>query len=150
VESFVLMDPHGALRQGMVPFWTVFNVEPSADALEWYLDRAAPSYDEIDLMLFSHGVESVGLAPIERWRTIMGRARESRLLGVDERAYPKDFGTVARYHPALRRLPGPRYPAPPPLTLADLDAFLGQAGGDYAVRWLDAPAEDGTHPGSNG
>src|SRR2546430_11932135 len=93
-------------------------------------------------MLFSHGVESIGLAPIERWRSLLRRARLGRFLGVDEQAYPQDFGTVARYQPALRRLPGPRYAAAPPLTLADLDAFLGQAGDAYSVTWDDETGDD--------
>lgn len=137
VESFVLMDPHRTLHQGLVPFWTVFNVEPSAAALERYLDQADPPYDEIDLMLFSHGVDSIGLASIKRWRSLLRRARRGRFVGVDQHAYPQDFGTVARYNPALRRLPGPRFTMPPPLTLTDLDVFLDESGDAYAVRWLD-------------
>ena len=44
------------------------------------------------MMLFSHGVESVGLVPIEHWRRILLRARkEGAFLGVDERAYPPRF-----------------------------------------------------------
>ena len=40
----------------------MFDMESSADFLEHYLGGAAP-YDHIRLMLFSHGVDSVGLAP---------------------------------------------------------------------------------------
>jgi hypothetical protein len=32
VESFILMEPWWALRTGSVPFWMVFNMEPSAQA----------------------------------------------------------------------------------------------------------------------
>lgn len=35
---------------------------------------------------------------------------------------PADFGTFARYHQALRRLP--ERPVPPPLALNELDAFI--------------------------
>src|SRR5205814_241746 len=58
------------LRTGSIPFWMLFNTEPSARALAAYLDRAG-RFDEIALMLFSHGVESVGLAGIERWRALL-------------------------------------------------------------------------------
>ena len=90
-----------------------FNTEVSARALERYLGQTEP-YDEIDLMLFAHGVRSIGLAPIERWRTILARARQrGRFVGVDEQAYPADFAVFARYNPALRRIDG-RRPMPPP------------------------------------
>ena len=56
VESFMLLDTYGALRTGSVPFWTVFNKEPSLRALECYLDAREP-FDEIRMALFSHGVE---------------------------------------------------------------------------------------------
>src|SRR5205085_10170615 len=89
VESFVVLEPYWALRHGAVPFWMVFNTEPSAAALEHYLDGVNPPYDELDLMLFSHGVESVGLAPIERWRAILRRVPRGGFVGVDPRAYPR-------------------------------------------------------------
>ena len=65
-------------------------------ALERYLDACEP-YDEIRLMLFAHGVDSIGLAPIGRWRGLLARARaHGRFVGVDEKAYPADFATFAR------------------------------------------------------
>jgi hypothetical protein len=139
VESFIVLEPHWALRTGAVPFWMVFNMEPSAAAVERYLDGADPPYAEIGLMLFSHGVDSVGLAPVERWRAILRRAPRGAFVGVDTRAYPQDFATFARYNPALRRRPGPRFPLPAPLRPDGLDAFLREAGDGHAVRWIDAP-----------
>jgi hypothetical protein len=100
------------VRTGSVPFWTVFNTEPSAAALEHYLDGVTP-FDEIFLMLFSHGVESVGLAPIARWQAILRRARRhGDFVGVDTAAYPRDFATFTNYHRAVRRQIGSRYPTP--------------------------------------
>lgn len=126
VDSFIIMDPWWTLRLGAVPFWMKFNTEVSARALERYLGQTEP-YDEIDLMLFAHGVRSIGLAPIERWRTILARARQrGRFVGVDEQAYPADFAVFARYNPALRRIDG-RRPMPPPLSWAQVEAFLGQS-----------------------
>ncbi|MDP9381258.1 MAG: hypothetical protein M3Q29_14145 [Chloroflexota bacterium] len=49
VESFILMEPYWALRTGSVPYWALFNTEPSADLLERYLDGAEP-YDHIHMM----------------------------------------------------------------------------------------------------
>ena len=141
VESFILMEPFWTLRIGAVPFWMVFNKEPSAEALERYLDAAGP-FDDIGLMLFSHGVDSVGLVPIERWRAILGRARRrGGFVGVDQRRYPRDFGTFVRYYTDLKKIAA-RYPRPGPLALAQLDAFLDQAGHRYPVHWLEGPAAE--------
>ena len=135
VESFILMEPWWVLRTGSVPFWMVFNTESSADRLRRYLDDTRP-YDYIRLMLFSHGVDSVGLAPIERWRSEVRRARkQGGFVGADERRFPRDFATFVRYHTDLEKIPT-RYPMPGPLPLSRLDEFLGRAGDRYAVRWI--------------
>ncbi|MBW3596883.1 MAG: hypothetical protein KY475_06355 [Planctomycetes bacterium] len=137
VESFLLLDPWWTLRTGSVPFWTVFPVESSADALEAYVNEAGP-FEEIYPMLFAHGVESVGLAPIDRWRSLLSRAtRRGSFLGVDEAAFPKDFATYVRYHKQLRNIPGPHHPMPPPLSIEALDEFLDDRGDAYAVHWRD-------------
>jgi hypothetical protein len=82
-------------------------------------------------------VESIGLTPVERWRRILRRARkEGVFVGVDERAYPRDFAVFVRYHFDLMRKIRSRHPMPPPLALNQLDAFLAQAHGRYAVQWL--------------
>ncbi len=135
VANFILMEPYWTLRTGSVPFWTVFNAEPSAETLERYLE-ASEAYDDICLMLFSHGVHSAGLASIERWRKILQRAGQwGAFIGVDEAAYPGDFATFARYRQSLKRTIPARYPLPAPLGLQDLDIFLDRAGNHYAVRW---------------
>lgn len=138
VDSFILMDPHWTLRIGAVPFWTKFSVTPSADTLERYLE-SAPIYDHINIMLFSHGMDSVGVAPIERWRAALARAKVAgAFLGVDEAAYPADFAVFARYHEALKgcyRV----IRAPDLLSLAELQRFLATRADRYAVRWLPFP-----------
>jgi hypothetical protein len=137
VDSFILMEPWWALRTGSVPFWMVFNTGPSADAVERYLAQVDP-YDEIFLMLFSHGVDSIGLASIDRWKSILRRARRrGEFLGVDERAYPRDFATFVDYHAEVRCKIAARYPRPGPLALSELDAFLEEAGDRYPIRWVD-------------
>jgi hypothetical protein len=134
VESFVLMEPHWALRTGSVPLWTEFGTEPSLESVEAYLGGAEP-YDEIHAMLFSHGVESVGLPPVESWRSVTELAREhGGLLGVDEERFPRDYATFVRYHTEVKRIPS-RYPMPGPMTLARLAAFLREVKDRYPVRW---------------
>ena len=134
VESFIVMEPWWALRTGSVPYWMVFNMEPSAQALERYLDASDP-YDHIHLMLFSHGVDSVGLAPIGRWRSMLQRARKhGSFVGVDERRFPRDFAAFVRYHIDLKKIPE-RHPMPGSLPLTWLDEFLGRSGDRYPVRW---------------
>ncbi len=104
VSSFVVHDPWRTIATGSVPFWTFFPVQSAARNLSDYL--ASTSYDDVDVLLFSHGVESRGLADARTWQDIAGRARHrGRLLGVDPRAFPADFAVFARYTSALRSLP---------------------------------------------
>ncbi|TDD41487.1 hypothetical protein E1286_32615 [Nonomuraea terrae] len=125
VECFLLLEPWWALRSGSAPFWTVFNTEASHARLRSYLDAADP-YDEIRLTLFSHGVDSVGLAPIDAWRELLARARKVGVFtGVDTRAYPRDFAVLARAHRQLARI-RTTYPMPLPLEWARAEEFLGK------------------------
>lgn len=132
VESFILLEPWWALRTASVPYWTTFAVRPAAEALCRYLDAAAP-YEFIDLVLFSHGVDSIGLVPISDWHSLLDRARTAgRFAGVDADRYPRDLAVFARYQRAIRQIPA-RYPLPPPLGLTGLDAFLSGSADRYAV-----------------
>jgi pimeloyl-ACP methyl ester carboxylesterase len=127
VEQFVLLDPHLALTRGLVPYWSAFPVDASADALERHLDAAddaAAPYDEIRMTLFSHGTQGVGLAGIDRWRSLLGRARHhGAFLGVDPERFPRDFAGFVRFSRELRAL-GPPVAPPPALTTAELEQFL--------------------------
>jgi hypothetical protein len=135
-ESFILMEPYWTVRTGSVPFWMVFNKEPSARALEEYLDQRDP-FEEIFLMLFSHGVDSIGLVSMDQWRRLLSRARgRSSFVGVDEAAYPRDFGVFVRYNFDLIRKIASRYPVPPPVSLAELEEFLHRSQGRYQVEWM--------------
>jgi hypothetical protein len=137
VDSFILMEPYWTIRTGSVPFWMVFNKQPSATALREYL-REREAFDEIYMMLFSHGVDSIGLVPIEEWRGILKLAKErSSFIGVDESAYPRDFAVFVRYHEDMERKIQRRCPLPPPLPLTALDEFLDQANGNYQVQWVE-------------
>ena len=136
VESFLLLEPWWMLRTGSVPYWMVFNTEPSLRAAHTYLD-ATEAFDELRLMLFSHGVESVGLASIEQWRGLLARGRRlGEFAGVDPDVFPRDFASFVRYHRALATV-RPCYPMPDPLSLEDLTCFVDEHGGRYRVDRLD-------------
>jgi hypothetical protein len=136
IDSFFLLDPWWTLRTGAAPYWAVFNTGPSDRCLAQYLDAAEP-YDEIYAMLLSNMVDAIGGVPPAEWRRIISRhaRRASGLLGVDEREYPRDFGTIARYHNALKRLQPQRTP-PARLTITELEEFVGR-GGHPQVHWIE-------------
>jgi hypothetical protein len=136
VESFMLLEPYWTLQTGSVPFWMKFNMEPSAETLERYLDTIEP-YDEIFLMLFSHGVDSVGLASIDRWKSILNRARKrSSFIGVNEAKFPRDFSVFVNYLPDLKSKIPARYPLPGALSLNEMEQFLRQSEDKYPVQFL--------------
>ncbi|HEX5597794.1 MAG TPA: hypothetical protein VFX61_17540 [Micromonosporaceae bacterium] len=125
VDSFLLLDPWWTLRTGCVPYWTVFPVQPSAAALNHYLDQT-DRYDFIHLMLFCHGVDSAGLVPADGWRALLARARRvGSFAGVDPDRYPRDLTTFFRYQAALRAI-SCRYPIPEPLPLHEFDEFFAR------------------------
>ncbi len=135
VESYVQWDPLWTLRLGAVPFWMRFNMQPSYEALRDYLHGAA-RYRFIHLNLFSQGLRSPGVVPIERWRDLVTERALDRgeIIGVDEDAYPADTGSALRYQPAFASLP-PRHPLPAPLSLSDVDRFRDGTDHEYAVAW---------------
>lgn len=122
-QSYVQWDPLWTLRLGAVPFWLRFNMRPSYEDLERYLDAAEP-YGEIYANLFSQGLWSPGVVPIGQWQDLITRCarKHGEVIGVDIGAYPIDTGSTLRYQPAFRSLP-PRYPLPAPLSVTDIDRF---------------------------
>ncbi|MBD0421353.1 hypothetical protein H0H10_19720 [Streptomyces sp. TRM S81-3] len=123
VESFLLLEPWWALRTGSVPYWTVFGTQAFRAHLEAYLDASAP-YDEIRILLFNHGTDSIGLAGAQDWRCTAARARKIGLLtGVDAAAYPRDFASFVRSHRALSKI-RTRCPLPPSLDITSAAAAL--------------------------
>ncbi|MBD2257647.1 hypothetical protein [Pseudanabaena sp. FACHB-2040] len=134
VESFVYLQPWWALRLGLVPYWKVFNDRTSLELLNRYLD-SSPPYDDIYLTLFSNGLEALGGASIEEWRTVLKQAtRQGHFLGVDERKYPRDGASFVRHYTELKKLPD-RFPMPTPLTLQQLDQFLAEVPQNSGVQW---------------
>lgn len=138
VESFMMVEPALALRTGSVPFWLTFNMDPSAEALETYLQRSE-HWDEIRLVLFQNGVEGIGYPSPDRWQEILGRhaRREGSFLGTRPDKHPRDMGAMSRYHAAIKALPE-RHPLPKPLPLERLAQFLAAAPGRYKVELRDA------------
>ncbi|MBY0472096.1 hypothetical protein K2X30_13095 [bacterium] len=137
-ESFFLVEPWWMLRTGSVPYWLSFNTEASAHSIEQYLDRVPP-YNEIHIMLFSNGVDTIGLTPIEHWRSILHRARNlGEFMGVNPRRYPRDFATFIRYHTAFKKF-GERFPMPKPISSSELGRFVAESEKRYKVQWQDLP-----------
>lgn len=137
VDSFILMEPYWTIRTRSVPFWMVFNTEGSFQALDHYLGQA-PAFDELLITLFSHGVDSIGLVPIREWRGLFQRARKrGDFIGVDEAAFPRDFGVCVRYHFDFQRKMSARHPSASASTLKELNEFLSQSPERYRVAWLD-------------
>lgn len=134
IESFVVHEPHWVLRTGSAPFWMTFNMEPSLAAVHRYLDVSEP-YDEIYLMLFAHGVNSVGLPSIEAWRSVLGRARRhGSFLGLDADDYPAHFSHFARYSQEMRKQIQDRFPLPKPLPIERLERLIESRGAVHGVR----------------
>jgi hypothetical protein len=131
VDSFILMDPHRTIVLHALPFWLVFNVSPSAQTLHLFLDQEPP-FEEIDLMLFSHGTEGIGLASIDQWRDLVSRGGKGRFLGVDEDRYPRDFATLIRYHQDLARI-GPVEGIPSPLAPQRFEALATRYGPRFGI-----------------
>jgi hypothetical protein len=137
VSSFILMEPYWTVRTGSVPYWMLFNKEPSAVDLGNYLESRAP-FDQMYMILFSHGVESIGLASMQKWRSLLGRARvEGSFIGVDPDRYPRDFAVTVRYNHEIPQKITSRYPWPGYMRLGELDQFLGSNRGRYKVEIID-------------
>jgi hypothetical protein len=141
VESFILLEPFWTLRVGAVPFWMIFSTEPQDSFLEEWLEQRDP-FDEIGIILFSHGIESPGVVPVERWRTILDRARRRGMfIGADQQAFPQDFAGLIRYHSEIGKAFPARYPLPGPFDIGRFEQFARKSEHRYQVWWnRDPPA----------
>jgi hypothetical protein len=122
------------LRTASVPFWMKFNMEPSLDWVKDYLSKAE-IYDEIFMILFSHGVESVGLPSIDQWGEVFKYARQRGEFIGTVADFPRNFMTLIRYYTDLKRVISARYPIPGTLALEQLDKFIEQTGDRFPVQW---------------
>ncbi|RQG97947.1 hypothetical protein [Natrarchaeobius chitinivorans] len=135
VQSFALVEPWWTIRTGSVPYWAAFNTESDVEFLERYLDETEP-YDEIRATLFSHGIESAGLASIDRWRDALSRARDGHgFVGVDAREFPYDVETHVRYHRDLPDEIDARHSHFPPLPFDRFDAIAKAVADEYGLEW---------------
>jgi hypothetical protein len=133
VESFVLLDPYWVLRAGAVPYWMTFNTESSAHHLERYLDKTE-LFSTIDVALVANGLTTPGLASIELWRHILGRASTTgRFAGTDVSRYPSDLASFARYRDVLRR-DSTNQTLPSPVRPDDVERFLRVEGPERGVH----------------
>lgn len=136
VDSFLVEEPYWSMATASVPFWMKFNMKPSAEWVEEYLSRC-DSYDEIYLMLFSHGVDAIGRADEERWMNILRKARKhGDLLGADLKEYPRDFATLVMYNKDFKRKIRSRYP----IRFMGLDQFydfIKEAEAQYRVSFKE-------------
>ncbi|KAM7196931.1 hypothetical protein V8F20_006898 [Naviculisporaceae sp. PSN 640] len=157
VESFVLLEPWLAMRYNLSPYWSVFPVDPSLERLEKYLRRcqeARNAFRDGFLFLFCSGVDSVGLAGVDRWKGVLdghfassssqdeendnkqvARDKRARLVGTDEKVFPRDFGFPARYQRELARAVGPeaQYVMPPALLFAEFEQYMTRNGAHCRV-----------------
>jgi hypothetical protein len=134
VSSFILLAPLLSMRIGAAPYWAVFGTEPSLARLESYLEQAG-QYEDILVLLYPHGVESASVAGPERWRSLERLSgRSLRLIGVNEKEFPHDLGSLFRYPRDLRELgAGARY-SPGLMTLDDCVRLLRDIPGEYALE----------------
>jgi pimeloyl-ACP methyl ester carboxylesterase len=151
VESFVLLEPWLAMRYNLSPFWTVFPVKPSLERLQEYLrmcQGAGKAFRDGFVFLFCSGVDSVGFAGLDRWKGLLDshfasqdtenkKPARVRLVGTDEKVFPKDFGFPARYQGELAKAVGPeaQYVMPPAFSFAEFEGYMTRNGGRYGVAY---------------
>ncbi len=138
IECFAIHEPFWTLKTGAVPYWMVFNTDHSANAVESYLQSVHP-YDDIYMMLLSHGADSLGLTPIEHWKNMLNYAKKSgQFLGMKPEKYPRDFGIYMRYNKAIREQIPSRYPMLSTMQLSFVEEFWHKNQDKYQVEWSSA------------
>lgn len=143
VQSFALVEPWWTVRTRSVPYWAAFNTDSDVAALEDSLERVDP-YDEIVANLFAHGVESAGLASVDRWRDVLGHARtDYGFVGVDETEVPYDIESHVRYHEDIPNEIETRRPNLSPMRFDRFESIASAAGDadEYAIEW-DRPRSE--------
>jgi hypothetical protein len=96
-----------------VPFWLHFAVQPALQALDAYLDNAAP-YPDVNVFLFQHGTDSPGIAAPEEFAEVIRRHHaRAHFEGLDPERFPHGIGTLGRYGRIFDQLPRARQPWSP-------------------------------------
>lgn len=137
VECFALMESLWSIKTRTIPLWLAFNTMNSADTAERYLESVDP-YDEIYVILLSNALKGIGTASIERWRSILNRARKrGEFIGLDEKEFPVDLGSFIRYHAQFKQKIKERYEFPAPLRQEELDQFVKQTQDRYRIKFIN-------------
>ncbi|KAA2254037.1 hypothetical protein F0L68_30965 [Solihabitans fulvus] len=141
VESYLMVDPVGAAKVGLVPFWTVFPVRRAQAGLQRYVADVAP-VRELQVLLYPHGVRSAGWGPPACWDSLTEFVDRVELPATDRRRYPADYRALPAYGSLLRGLAGgtPELPLPT-LSAAEVLAGLRRLGGTE-VSVIDDDASD--------
>jgi hypothetical protein len=142
VESFIMLDPIGAIAAGLVPYWTAFPVRDALTHVTRHLiDRPVR---KVDVLMFPHGVRSAGSTEPADWLALRRYAQQVRLPATDVRRYPADFRALAAYSAAIGRLAPVGEPCSPPHPgLDQIVAQLAQhTGPGLAVRVDIQTADD--------
>lgn len=138
VQDFTLIDPWWTVRTGSVPFWIPFNANAAVESVERYLEDRSSDVDELYLTLFSNGIDAVGQASIDRWRTLLDSARtRGSFVGVDPTSYPLDFGSYVRYRSALPGTIPARQPMLPPPSLDEFETRIAEHARRNPVAWTE-------------
>jgi hypothetical protein len=74
-------------------------VRRSLDRLQHYVDER-PAFDRLDIALFPHGADSIGLARPADWSPLFASARwGGGFVGVDAARHPAEFAAIPRSPP---------------------------------------------------
>lgn len=110
VESFAMIDHAEAFRTGSTPYWSYFPVDASLQQAKTYLETMAAAGDpfhDVDVMLFPHGVSSVGATSPSEWaeQVLPHITGHVRFVSGTAQRWPGHFDALAKYGRALSRQP---------------------------------------------
>jgi len=115
VESFNIISPYLSMKKHCIPYWLFFNVNFAAEDLETYL-QYSENFEEIYMMILSHGKNSAGSTPISRWEEILQKAKKKgEFIGTNPKEYPVDLAVYARYSKDLKKKVPEKFSFPDPL-----------------------------------
>ena len=119
VETFNMISPFLSLKKGCIPYWFFFNVDMAAKDLQSFLKNSKP-FDEIYMMMLSHGKHSVGMAEIDQWKSLLRQAgKKHSFIGTSPEEYPVDMAVYARYSKNLEKTISGDHPLPPLLPVPE-------------------------------
>lgn len=145
IECFALLEPLWSIKTGTIPFWLAFNTMRSFRAAQRYLESVEP-FEEIFIILLSNAVRGVGIAGIEKWKTLLKRARKTGdFIGLDEKEFPVDLGSFIRYHSDFKHKIRERLDPPAPLVQCELEKFIRDARNSFSVKFIESNNRQAKH-----